>query len=208
MVPWEDVLVSLGLDGTVGTIYDQNISRAVKSMQASPPCLMHEAIQKLGTIMQNRSLTTVTNPDVSKDFLSPMQFFQKLIARTYKDIWSHKLTYDIAYSDALRKLYWSRAEVSADRANIDTILAIHEISEHVSAGHFDWSFIENIIGHHISEDGIAKVKDSEKEKLKALYRAIHDAGSSTTLWQQSISGTTPRSSVFRPVILRPMTRKR
>ena len=84
MPPYEDVLVSLGLDGTVVTIYDQNISRAVKSMQASPPCLMHEAIQKLGTIMQNRSLTTVTYPDVSKDFLSPMQFFRtrKFIART------------------------------------------------------------------------------------------------------------------------------
>ena len=85
------------------------------------------------------------------------------------------MTYDNAYSDALRKLYRSRAEVSADRANIKTILAIHEISEHVSAGHFDRSFIENIIGHHISEDGMAKIKDSDKEKLKALDRAINDA---------------------------------
>ena len=118
----------VGLDGTIVTIYDQNISRAVKSMQAFPPRLMHEAMRNLGTIMQNRLLTTVTNPDVSKDFLSPMRFFQKLIARTYKDIWSHKLTYDNAHSDALRKLYRSRAEVSTDRANIETTLAIHEIS--------------------------------------------------------------------------------
>ena len=67
--------------------------------------------------------------------------------------------------------------MSADRANIETILAIHEISEHVSAGLFDRSFIENIICHHISEDSMAKIKDSdsEKEKLKALYRAIHEA---------------------------------
>ena len=125
MLPWEDVLVSLGLDGTVVTIYDQNISRAVKSMQASPPCLMHEAIQKLGTIMQNRSLTTVTYPDVSKDFLLPMWFSQNLIAHMYKDIWSHKLTYYNAYSDALLKLYRSCAEVSVVRANIEIILAIH-----------------------------------------------------------------------------------
>ena len=59
--------------------------------------------------------------------------------------------------------------------NIETISAIHEISEHVRAGHFDRSFIENIIGHHISENGMAKIKDSKKEKLKALYCAIHDA---------------------------------
>ena len=52
MPPYEDVLVSLGLDGTVV------ISRAVESMQAFPPRLMHEAMQKLGTIMQNRSLTS------------------------------------------------------------------------------------------------------------------------------------------------------
>ena len=85
------------------------------------------------------------------------------------------MTYDNAYSDALRKLYRSPAEVSAYRANIETILAIHEISEHVSAGHFDRSFIKNIICHHIFEDGMAKIKDSEKEKLKALYSAIHNA---------------------------------
>ena len=84
MPPWEDVLVSLGLDGTIVTIYDPNISRAVESMRACPPRLMHEAMQKLGTIMQSRSLTTVTFPGVSKDFLSPMQFFRtrKFIART------------------------------------------------------------------------------------------------------------------------------
>ena len=61
-----------------------------------------------------------------------MRFFQKLsLVRTtwYKDIWSHKLTYDNAYSNALRKLYRPRAEVSADRANIETIFAIHEITE-------------------------------------------------------------------------------
>ena len=104
-----------------------------------------------------------------------MRFFQKLIARTYKDIWSHKLTYDNAHSDALRKLYRSRAEVSADRANIETTLGIHEISEHVIIGHFDLAFIENIISHHISEDGMAKIKDSKKEKLKALYHDIHYA---------------------------------
>ena len=121
MPPHEDVLVSLGLDGTIVTIYDPNISLAVESMQAFPQRLMHEAMRKLGTIMQNRLLTTITYPDVSRDFLSPMRFFQKLIARTYKDIWSHKLTYDNAYSDALGKLYRSRAEVSADRANIETI---------------------------------------------------------------------------------------
>ena len=45
----------------------------------------------------------------------------------------------------------------------------------MSAGHFDRSFTENIIGHHISENGMAKIKDSKKEKLKALYCAIHDA---------------------------------
>ena len=45
----------------------------------------------------------------------------------------------------------------------------------MSAGHFDWSFIENSIGHHISQDGMVKIKDSEKEKLKALYHAINDA---------------------------------
>ena len=55
-----------------------------------------------------------------------------------------------AFCGALRKL--SRAEVSADRENIQTKLAIHEISENVSARHFDQAFIENIIGHHISED--------------------------------------------------------
>ena len=104
-----------------------------------------------------------------------MRFFQQVIARTYKDIWPQRLTNDNAYDDALQKLYRSRAEVSADRANIKTTLAIHEISKHVSAGHFDRAFIENIIGNHISEDGMAKIKDSEKEKLKALYCAIHDA---------------------------------
>ena len=116
MPPYEHVLVSLGLDGTIVTIY-QNISWAVtvECMQAFPQRLIHEAMHKLGTIMQNRSLTTVTNPGVLKDFLSPMRFFQKLIARTYKDIWSHKLTSDNAYSDALRKLYRSRAEVVVDR---------------------------------------------------------------------------------------------
>ena len=90
--PYEDALASLGLDGTVVTIYDQNISLAVESKQAFPQRLMHETIQKLGTIMQNRSPTTVTYLDVSKDFLSPMLFFQKPIARTYKDTWSHRLT--------------------------------------------------------------------------------------------------------------------
>ena len=58
----------------------------------------------------------------------------------------------------------SRAEVSADSANIETTLAIHKISEHVSAGHFDRAFIENIICHHIPR--MAKIKASEKEKLK------------------------------------------
>ena len=35
--------------------------------------------------------------------------------------------------------------------------------------------MENIICHHISKGCIAKIKDSENEKPKALYRAIHDA---------------------------------
>ena len=102
-----------------------------------------------------------------------MRFLQKLIACTYKDIWSHKRTYYNAYSDALRKLYRSRAEVSADRVNIETISAIHEISEHVRAGHFDRSFIENIICLHISKDGMAKIKDSEKENPRRLEVQQH-----------------------------------
>ena len=147
-----------------------------------PPSLMHKAMKKLGTLIQNRSLTTVTYADVSEDFLSPMRFFKKLIARTFKNVWSHKLTYDNNYSDALRKLYRSRAEVFTDRANIETILAIHAISEHVpvSARHFDRAFIENIIGQHIFEDGMAKIKDSEK--LQTLYSVIHEARKYN--WQQ------------------------
>ena len=88
--PWEDVLVSLGLDGTVVTIYnlnislavDLNISRAVESMQAFPQHLMHKAMQKLRTIMQNRSLTSGTYPDVSKDFLS--SFANAILAEAYR----------------------------------------------------------------------------------------------------------------------------
>ena len=45
---YEDVLVSLGLDGTIVTIYDQNISRAVECMHAFPHRLIDEAMQKLG----------------------------------------------------------------------------------------------------------------------------------------------------------------
>ena len=51
ILPYADVLVSIGLDWTVVTVYDQNISQIVESMQAFPPRLMYEAMQKLGTIM-------------------------------------------------------------------------------------------------------------------------------------------------------------
>ena len=84
-----------------------------------------------------------------------MLYFQKLSARTCKDICSNKLTYYNVYSNALRKLYRSR----------ETTLAIQEISEHVKPGHFDRTLLENIIRHHISEEGMAKVKESEREKL-------------------------------------------
>ena len=42
-------------------------------------------------------------------------------------------------------------------------------------GYFDRTFIEKIIGHHISEEVMAKVKESEREKLQALYRFINYA---------------------------------
>ena len=126
MPPYDQVLVSLGLDGTVISIYDDNISLAVESMQGYPARLMREAMQKQGKTMQS---TTITYPELSRDFLSPMRYYQKLIAWTYTDIWSKCLTYDNVYSDAVQKLYRSRDKVSADRANIETTLAIHEIGE-------------------------------------------------------------------------------
>ena len=79
----------------------------------------------------------------------------------------------------MQRLYLTRAEVSADRGNVQTALAIHEISEHVKPRHFDRAFLENIIGHHISEDAMAKIKDSEKEKLKTLYCTTQDTWTAT-----------------------------
>ena len=46
------------LDGTVISIYYQNISQAVESMQGYPPHLKREAMQKLGKIMQEPSIIT------------------------------------------------------------------------------------------------------------------------------------------------------
>ena len=62
-------------------------------MQAFSPHLLDEAMHKLGNIMQNRSLTTVTYPDVSTDFLVPMRFVHKFISTSGKDIGSHSLTH-------------------------------------------------------------------------------------------------------------------
>ena len=62
-------------------------------MQAFPLHLLDEAMHKLGNIMQNRSLTTVTYPDVSTDFLAQMRFFHKFISTSGKDIGSHSLTH-------------------------------------------------------------------------------------------------------------------
>lgn len=42
-------------------------------------------------------------------------------------------------------------------------------------GHFDRTFMENMIGDHISDDGVAKVKESERKMLKALYLLMNDA---------------------------------
>ena len=63
-------------------------------MQAFPQHLLDEAMRKLGNIMQNSSLTTVTYPDVSTDFLAPMRFFQSFISTSGKDIGLlHSLTH-------------------------------------------------------------------------------------------------------------------
>ena len=64
-----------------------------EKMQAFPLHLLDEAMRKLGNIMQNRLLTTVTYPDVSTDFLAPMKFFQKFTSTSGKDIWSRSLTH-------------------------------------------------------------------------------------------------------------------
>ena len=85
------------------------------------------------------------------------------------------MTYNNVYSDAFEEALLVTCQVSVDSENIETTLAIHEFSEHVKPGHFDWTFIENIIGHHISEEGMAKVKESARERLKALYMLINYA---------------------------------
>ena len=88
----------------------------------------------------------------------------------------------------MQRLYRSRTEVSADRTNIETILglflAIHEISKHVSPGHFDREFIENIIGNHISNEEISKVKETERENFGTIRPSI---GASTLMGVQPLN---------------------
>ena len=86
-------IATVGLAGTVVSLHDQSIARAVEKMQAFPPHLLGEAMRELGNIMQNRSPTTVTYPDVSTGFLAPMRFFHKFISTSGKDIGSHSLTH-------------------------------------------------------------------------------------------------------------------
>ena len=86
-------IATVGLAGTVVSLHDQSIARAVEKMQAFPPHLLAEAMRELGNIMQNRSPTTVTYPDVSTGFLAPMRFFHKFISTSGKDIGSHSLTH-------------------------------------------------------------------------------------------------------------------
>ena len=58
------------MDATVISIYDQNISQAVEFMQGYPLRPLREAMLKLGKIMQERLIRSITYPDLSYDFLS------------------------------------------------------------------------------------------------------------------------------------------